>query len=347
MNFTPHFTRPTRRHCFRLASVAVAAALSLPLALAGCGDSDDTTAGGGAAGADTKRLAFVTNNASDFWSIARAGTKKAEEELGGEVAVEFRIPGDGTAATQKREVNDLLARGIDGIAISPVDPANQTSLLNTIAAQSLLVTHDSDAPESDRAFYVGTDNVAAGRQAGELLKQALPEGGTVMLFVGTLDAQNAAERKRGIEEVLEGTGITIVDTRTDDTDRTRAKANAADALVSNPDLDAMVGLWSYNTPAILSAVREADKAGQIKIIGFDEEDATLEGVKSGDIVATVVQQPYEFGYKAIMLMNDYLNGETDFVPENEAIYVPTKVIDQSNVEEFSAQLQELRQAGEE
>ena len=98
-------------------------------------------------GSSVKRLAFVTNNASDFWTIARKGTEKADQELA-DVTVEFKIPSDGTAAEQKRIIDDLLAKGNDGIAISPVDPANQTDLINQTAAQTLVVTQDSDAPNS-------------------------------------------------------------------------------------------------------------------------------------------------------------------------------------------------------
>lgn len=75
------------------------------------------------------RLAFVTNNASDFWTIARKGTEKADTELN-DATVEFRIPSDGTAAEQKRLLDDLLAKGVDGIALSPVDPDNQTQIIN-------------------------------------------------------------------------------------------------------------------------------------------------------------------------------------------------------------------------
>src|SRR4029450_8286567 len=114
------------------------------------------------------RLAFITNNAADFWTIARKGTEKADAELA-DVTVEFRL-GDGTAAAQKRIVDDLLAKGIDGLAISPVDPANQTAMLDATAKQALVFTHDSDAPNSQRACYVGTDNVAAGRERRETPK---------------------------------------------------------------------------------------------------------------------------------------------------------------------------------
>jgi ribose transport system substrate-binding protein len=287
------------------------------------------------------KLAFVTNNASDFWTIARAGTKKASEELKN-VTVEFKIPEDGTAATQTRILDDLLSAGIDGIAISPVDPKNQTLKLDQVAKQALLFTHDSDAPDSKRVCYVGTDNVAAGRQAGELIKQALPEGGKIMIFVGTLDAQNARERLSGIKEVLKGSNVEIIDTRTDDTDRVRAKANVLDTLVKYPDVACLVGLWSYNGPAILNAVKDSKKIGKVKIITFDEEEETLAGVKDGSIVATVVQQPYEFGKQAITLMNKYLNGDKSAVPADGLVIVPTLAITKDKVDEFAANLKKLR-----
>ena len=214
------------------------------------------------------KLAFVTNNASDFWTISRKGTEKAAAELPG-VDIDFRIDSDGTAAEQQRIVDDLLAKGVNGFAISPVDPVNQTQMLNRAAQQALVLTQDSDAPNSNRGCYIGTDNVAAGRQAGGLIKEALPQGGKIMLFVGSLDAANAQQRYQGIKEALQGSNIQIADVRTDNTDRVRAKSNAADTLVNYPDIAALVGLWSYNGPAIVGAVRDAGKVGKVKIIAFD------------------------------------------------------------------------------
>lgn len=318
-----------------LRSAFVCACLMLIAACQGGGGSG----GGGASG--NLRLAFVTNNASDFWTIARKGTEKADGELN-DATVEFRIPSDGTAAEQKRLIDDLLARGVEGIAVSPVDPDNQTQLINDTAKRVLVVTQDSDAPTSDRAFYVGTDNVAAGRQAGGLIKEALPQGGKIMVFVGKLDARNAQERLQGIRETLQGSNIEIVDVRTDDTDRVRAKSNVSDTIVRYPDVVGLVGLWSYNGPAILNAVAEANKTGQVKIIAFDEEDETLAGVKQGAIYATVVQQPYEFGYQAIKLMHQYLKGDKSVVPANKLVLVPTLTIKQDSVEEFTQKINQLR-----
>ena len=292
-------------------------------------------------GEATKRLAFLTNNAADFWTIARKGCEKADTELA-DVTVEFRIPADGTAAEQKRIVDDLIAKGIDGIALSPVDPENQTQLINDLAKQTVVFTHDSDAPASDRRCYVGTDNVAAGRQAGGLIKEALPQGGKIMIFVGKLDVRNAQERLQGIRETLEGSNIQILDVRTDDTDRVRAKSNVSETLVRYPDVAGLVGLWSYNGPAILNAVRDAGKTNQVKIICFDEEDETLAGVRDGAIYATVVQQPYEFGYQAITMMAKVLNGDTSGIPANRQHFVPTLIVNRDNVEEFTNRINQLR-----
>ena len=303
----------------------------------------NTASNGQTNGASAKgfKLAFVTNNASDFWTVARKGVEKADAEFA-EVTVEFKMPGSGAADEQKRIIDDLLSVGVNGIAMSPVDPKNQTQYINETAKKALVITQDSDAPESDRTVYIGTDNVAAGRQAGELVKEALPDGGKIMVFVGKSDARNAAERYQGLKEALQGSKVEIVDLRTDDTDRARAKTNAADTLVKYPDVVAMVGLWSYNGPAILNAVKDAGKVGQVKIICFDEEDETLAGVKDGAIFATVVQQPFEFGYQSVKLMAQVLKGDKSTIPANKQINVPTLVIKKDSVEEFTKKINELR-----
>jgi len=292
-------------------------------------------------GSKNFKLAFVTNNASDFCTIARKGVEKADSELA-DVDVEFKIPADGTAAEQKRIIDDLLAKGVGGLAISPVDPDNQTQLINETAKQAVVVTQDSDAPQSDRACYIGTDNRAAGRQAGGLIREVLPQGGRVMLFVGKLDARNAQERYQGIKEALQGSKVEIVDVRTDDTDRVRAKSNASDTLVKTPDVVCLVGLWSYNGPAILNAVKDAGKVGQVKIVCFDEEDETLAGVKDGAIYATVVQQPYEFGYQSVQLLAKILGGDRSVIPPTKQIFVPTLIIKKDNVVDFTTKINNLR-----
>lgn len=292
----------------------------------------------GAYGPQPVKVAFVTNNASDFWKIAQAGTKKAAKEIACEVL--FRIPPTGTAQEQQQIVQDLVTLGVSGIAISPKDPQNQTAMLNNAAKSVNLVTQDSDAPESNRLCYIGTDNYQAGVAAGELLKKVLPAGGKIMLFVGSLDAQNAQDRKKGIEKTLAGTNIVIVDTRTDETDRLKAKENAQNALTAQPDLACLVGLWSYNGPAILNGVKASGKLGQVKIVCFDEEEETLQGVKDGHIAGTIVQQPFEFGYQSVKLLAALARGDASMVPANKVIIIPVKTIAAENVDAFWLELKQ-------
>jgi len=323
-----------------LISVFVCALLCMFI-MSGCQPAPSGTNAPGAAAGTKHKLAFVTNNPSDFWVLARKGTEKAAREIPN-IEVDFKIPADGTAAEQQRIVDDLLARGVHGIAISPVDPKNQQQMINTAASQTLVLTQDSDAPDSNRACYIGTDNVEAGRQAGAMLKEALPQGGKIMVFVGVLDAANAQQRYQGLKEALSGSNIQIIDVRTDNTDRVRAKANAADTLVNNPDIAGMVGLWSYNGPAILSAVKEANKVDKVKIVAFDEEPPTLAGVKEGAIYGTIVQQPFEFGYQSMALMAKFLDGDKSQIPANKQILVPTIMVKKNNIEEFTKKVNELR-----
>lgn len=336
-----------KTHGFALAFL-LAAGLFLP----SCGKSDEgttstppatTNSTTEAATPDANKhlqLAFVTNNAANFWTIARAGCMKAKEEIPN-IDVDFRIPSQPTAAEQKRAVDDLLSRGIDGLAISPVDPTNQTPMLNSVAAKALLITQDSDAPRSNRACYIGTNNLDAGKQAGEYIKKALPNGGKIMVFVGSRDAQNARDRYQGIADTLKGSNIDILDVRTDDTDAVRAKRNVQDALVKYPDIAGLVGLWSYNGPAILRAVQDANKVGKVQIICFDEDAATLDGVKSGAIFATIVQQPFEFGRRSVEIMAKTLRGDKTLIPDSKTIYIPTLAITKDNVEDFSTKLHQM------
>ena len=293
-----------------------------------------------AAAQDKKTLAFVVNGAADFWTIARRGVEKANKELP-QYNMVMEIPSQSSAAEQRSIMDALLARGAAGISISAVDPANATEELNKVAARTVLITNDSDAPNSNRRFYIGTDNVAAGVMAGEQIKRALPTGGTVMMFVGTMDNANARERVEGIRKTIAGSKVEIIDVRTDAFDNVKAKANVADTLVKYPDISLLVGLYAYNTPQIYNAVKDAGKAGKVKIVGFDEDVQTLRGIADGTIISTVVQQPFEFGYQSMIDMDKVLHGDTAFIPANKQIIIPTKVIDKSSVAEFQAAMRTL------
>jgi ribose transport system substrate-binding protein len=292
---------------------------------------------GASQGQGKKTLAFVVNGASDFWKAAEAGVKKAQTELPN-YNLTFKYPEQSSAAIQTRMMDDLVAAGVAGILVSPVDPKTMGDALNRVGGQVALFTTDSDAPNSKRVVYIGSSNTDAGKQAGQLMVKALPNGGKCMGFVGLPGADNARERIEGVKETIKGTKIELVDVRADDIDQTRAKRNVEDTITAHPEINCMVGFYSYNTPRIYEALKEAGKIGKVTIIGFDEDPITLGGVKEGTIVGTVVQQPYEWGYQGMKDMAKYLEGDKSWVPGNGLLIVPTKIIDTSNVDAFWAEL---------
>ncbi|MEO1988137.1 MAG: sugar-binding protein [Martelella sp.] len=286
---------------------------------------------------DKPQLAFVVNAASDFWKLAEAGVNAAQAELPG-YELQFRYPAQGTAALQNALMDDLVAAGTDAIMISSADPKNSIDAFNRIAAQVPLFTTDSDAPQSDRIAYLGSSNTAAGVQAGEIAVGTMPDGGKCMGFVGFLGADNARERIAGFRQAVEGKGIELVDVRGDDVDFARARSNVDDVLAASPDINCMVGFYSYNPPKIYEALQAAGKLGDITVIAFDEDPITLGAVREGSFAGTVVQDPYQWGYQGMKLMAAYLEGDRSEIPADGLIIVPTKIIDQGNVDAFEAEL---------
>lgn len=294
--------------------------------------------------ADKKTLVFVANGASDFWKAAEAGVKKANSELP-DYVMQFKYPSQSSAAIQERLMDDLVAAGVSGIMVSAVDPKTETEALSKIAKQTLLLTTDSDAAKSGRVAYIGSSNIEAGKQVGEILKKALPDGGKCMAFVGLPGADNAKERIQGIKDVIKGTKIEIVDVRADDIDMARAKRNVEDTLTAHPEVNCMLGIYSYNIPQIYQALKEAGQLGKITVTGFDDDPITLGGVKEGTVVGTVVQQPFLWGYEGMKDMAKILEGDKSFIPADGLIIVPTKVVDKSNVDEYAKELAKMQGKG--
>jgi ribose transport system substrate-binding protein len=307
---------------FLLLAVATAALIQ------GCDNNKSSTA----TSQKKLRLGFVANNVNDYWSIVRLGCDMAAHQLD-DAELIFRTPSERTAAAQQEVISQMLAQGLDGIAVSPVDAEKETEFLNSISTNVLLVCADSDASKSRRLCYIGTDNVAAGKQIAELLKGALPEGGKIVLLVGYPTAQNVQERIEGVKAGLSGSKLELVDTLPDESKAPVAQKNAEDALTKYPDLAGLAGLNSYTGPAILEAVRSAHKTGQVKIVCFDEDSDTLAGIVAGDIYGTVVQKPVWIGHRAITSMGNYLRGQKEQLASGK-ILVPTRIVTKANIADF-------------
>ncbi len=259
------------------------------------------------------KVGFVSNNAETFWNIVEKG---AQEAAGKEdVELVFRRPPTGSAAEQKEIIDTMLAQGVKAISISVKAPDEQIDMLDRVALRVPLLAVDNDAEKSKRRCYIGTNNVKAGRTVGKLVREAMPEGGVVALFVGQLEPINARERVQGVLEELAIDKSTLqsadgkyrLDQKQPHTDNISRKVctEKAKTVISNnkdePNL-CLVGLWAYNPPCLISAARQREKLGKVKIVGFDEDMDTLRGIEAGHVHATVVQNPFEFGRRSVEVM---------------------------------------------
>jgi ribose transport system substrate-binding protein len=327
------------------------AAMLVALTLAGC-KKDESGAGSTAATATTQgadesgkvvKMAFITNNASEFWKIAAAGVHKYENEA--KVQVDIKMPPTGVPEEQNQILENLASQGYDAIAISAIAPDDQVGQLNAVAAKAKVITFDSDTPKSNRLLYIGTNNFDAGKVAGQQIIKLLPEGGKMAVFVGRLSADNASQRLAGIEDAIKGHNITIVDKREDNIDRAKARSNVEDIINAHPDLNLVCGLWSYNGPAISAAIDALGKKGKVLAAVFDEEEGTLKGIEQGTIQATVVQKPYQFGYLASKWMHDLATNPDKAmaaIPADKKIDTGVEVITKDNVADFEKRLADLK-----
>lgn len=287
-----------------LAAASVAALALLP----SCNRNSGSAGGGGKI-----RVAFVTNNPHVFWAVAEKGANKAAEEQGVELI--FRRPERGQAGEQRDIVNELVTKGVKGVAVSVINPEEQTPDLKNVAAKTNLITVDNDATESGRLCYIGTDNYEAGKAVGRLVKEVMPQGGTIAIFVGQITPINARLRFQGVVDELAGTkdaqgptygkytlykGAAITDGASESTCLDNAK-DAIEKLGATQNV-CMVGLWAYNAPAILEAAKSKKAVERIKIVSFDEYPDTLTAIDRGEIYATVVQDPFNFGYQSVKLL---------------------------------------------
>jgi ribose transport system substrate-binding protein len=303
-------------------------------------------------------VAFVSNGVADFWTIAKAGAIAAGKELGCDVTVEF--PGGGLG-DQKRMLEDLVTRGIDGISVSPIDPTNQAEVLSMVAEKSLLITNDSDAPKAPRLCYIGMDNYDAGLMCGRMAREGCT-GGEVAIFIGRLEQDNAKRRRQGFidgllgrtpdatrydepSKVITEAGYTIVGTWTDSFDRAKAKANIEDVMIKHPKLALMTGLFEYNSTLAVEVLKQTGKTGKVMLAGFDEGADVIAGIRDGIVLGTVVQDPFAYGFESVRILQALNRGDASVLPKDGVLSIPGRVIRKDTVDAFWKDLKAKLEAG--
>ena len=141
---------------------------------------------------------------------------------------------------------------------------------------------------------------------------------------------------------VSGTALPL---RGDDIDQTRARANVDDVLVAHPEVNCMVGFYSYNPPRMYEALKDAGKLGQITVVAFDEDPITLGAVAEGSFAGTVVQNPYEWGITSAHLIADYLKGDKSKIPADGVMIIPGVTLTKDTVKQFQEDFQKKLAGG--
>jgi len=315
-------TSPFELFSSRLQSRSLAILASLAMLLAGCTGSDNKNAGqpkagssnaGAAASASSptkagaKRIILLNNTDSPFWDAARAGIKKAQEDLKLTDAG-FTASMDSNDGTETGQIEKLRQYGtqsdIAAVIISPISSTNPAIAdeLKKLKAKGITIgCFDSDLDkkfQEHREFYVGTNNIAGGKVLGTAAKMLKPNGAPYVQFVGVDSQQNAIERMDGFTSAV-GDTFAQKDRKLDDADRNRARDNVRDVIAKYPDLSLLVGIWSYNAPAIVDVVKEKKARDKFTIVTFDAEAIAIQQMAEGMIDAMVVQNPFAMGYESV------------------------------------------------
>jgi ribose transport system substrate-binding protein len=302
------------------------------------------------------KIALVTGGSGPYWQLAVHGAQAAAKELNVELTVE--TPPNAESLAEQTEILERIAvSGVQVVAVSPVDAEGQTALIDQMAKQDIfVVTFDSDAPDSKRRGYVGTSNFAAGRNVARLVDEALPEGGKIAVLVANRTKDNLLDRMGGMSQVLgqlnDGVKaksgdktLEIIDFFVDDGDDKKCGELVRQILADHADVACLVGLNARHGPVLMDVLKAEGQLGKIKVIAFDEAPETLAGVESGDIFATVAQDPYDFGAESVRMLAALCRGDEFSLPigaTNRS--VESVMVRKENLDAYRAKLKARQKA---
>lgn len=287
----------------------------------------------------TYEFAIVPKSLNNpYFDLARDGCMAEAKKLGNVKCI-YTGPVNQDAAAEVQTIQDLITRGVDGIAVSVADAGSvQRVIARGRAAGIPIITFDADAPNSARQVYVGTDNLQLGKDLAQQLLKAHASAGSYAIVSGGPAAENLAQRVDGVRDVLKPAGWSEVSgspTFCND-DSALGIQQMSDLMTGNPNLSAivLVGGWPLFTENAYDVFYNKHKAaidsGKLTIVSADTLPAELNELKAGKVAALVGQQPYAMGAKAMDILLALKEGKTQPAIQ----YVGLDVVTKSNVDQF-------------
>ncbi|WP_437320053.1 substrate-binding domain-containing protein [Sorangium sp. So ce385] len=241
-----------------------------------------------------------------FWNNVRDGALTAGRSVG--LHVDVRNAPAHSAVEQRGILEDAIDRGVHGIAVAPITPEVLEPAIRRAAEAGIpVVTIDTPPVEGSCAqAYIGTDNVAAGRLAAEMMARLLPGGGKIGALTFWLSAINSRERIEAFRAAVSGTPFDLQPPAEDRFDIELGKRIAREAVQAGGIAGAL-GVCAENGLSWGAAARALGRAGELKIVAFDLLTDTLEMLREGTVHAVLVQREHEMGYRAVRVLHDTLS----------------------------------------
>jgi ribose transport system substrate-binding protein len=305
----------------------------------GCGRRHETN----------ESYALVTANKSiPYWQTAINGFESAAEQM--KVKALISGPDNYDPNAEKEEFHKLLADKPSGILVSAADAASMKPEIDAANAQGIpVITFDTDAPDSNRLFFIGTNNYQAGITGGEIIARELKGKGNVVVF--TMPNQlNLQERLQGYKNALEKTpGIKIVDTIDMKGDPRIVFDSVQSILDKKQPVDGFICLEAQGGKEVATVLSNSKVTGKT-IVAMDTDDATLDWIKKGVIAATLGQKPYTMAYVGIKMLDDYHHSKTNMAnpaamkgpmsPLPSYVDTGSFVVDKNNVDQTIQSIQQ-------
>jgi ribose transport system substrate-binding protein len=253
---------------------------------------------------ETEKYILVAANINlSYWQEAQAGFMDAAHGLG--VKAEFRGPTFYSPEEELKVFNEAAAQHPSGILVAPGRPELFTAAINdAIAAGIPVIAMDTDAPDSKRILYIGTDNRQAGMESGRQIARLM--NGKGRLVVVTVPGQlNLEERLRGAEEVFaKYKDLKIIHTLDDQGDPRAANDQVSALFAKKETIDGFLCLEASGGPGVAETLHRLNLGGQIPVVAMDKNPETLDFIEQKVISATLAQKPYTMAFYGLRFLDD-------------------------------------------
>jgi ribose transport system substrate-binding protein len=275
-----------------------ASLLTAVLAVAACGTGPEPARGGQNASTEPRRIALVMKSLANEFFVTMAEGAKAHQAAnsGTYTLIVNGIRNESDLAQQVAVVEQMIVQGVDAIVIAPADSRALVPVLGKALRQKIVVVNiDNKLDEATLQQagidipFVGPDNRAGARTVGGALARNLHRGDKVAILEGIPTAFNAQQRRLGFEDAMRDAGIDVVSVQSAHWEQDQANTISAAMLREHPDLKAILASNDSMALGAAAAVRQADRTGQVRVVGFDNIAAVQQLLQDGRVLATADQ----------------------------------------------------------